>query len=175
MYAHEDGLIFFPLAFDEGEMFQTSTFLTERHQAEVAIIGRHVYLFANFDKAFFLQAVGNHILDTNYFQIPLLGKFHQLWQTGHCSILIHNLHEGTSRVETCHVTEVDGGFGMSAAAQHTIVLCIEGIYMTRASEGFWLGCRICEGLDGLCAVVSTYTSGATLKFIDGNGKGCAQY
>ena len=175
MYAYEDRLFLLPLTFDEGEVLQSVALLAEGNQAEMAVVGGHVNLFADFDERLFLQAVGNHILDADDLHVPLLGMFQQLGQTGHRTVFVHDLHEGTGRVESGHAAEVDGGFGVSAAAQHAVLLSIERVDVSRTSEGLWGGSWIGKGADGLGTVVGGDASGAALELIDGHSKGGAEY
>ena len=124
MYSYKYRLVFLPFALDECEVLQTVALLTEGDESEMSVFGRHVHLFANLDERLFLQTIGYHILDGDDFHVPLLCQLHELGQTGHCAVFIHYLHQCSCRIEVSHLTEVDGGFGMSATTQHTIVLSI---------------------------------------------------
>ena len=175
MYAHEDWLIFLPLALDECEMLLPVTLLTEGDDAEMTVFGRHVDFLAHLDERFLAETVGYEVLDGDNLQLVLMGEDLQLGHAGHGAIVVHDLHECASRVEACQFTEVDGGFGMSAATQHTVLLGIEGVDMAWTTEG--LGCRrrVGEGTDGGGTVVGRYACGAPLQLIDSDGKGGAQH
>ena len=151
--AHQHRLVLTPLALDERHVLQTVRLLTEGNQTEVAVLGRHIDFLALLDEALFLQTVGDHVLDGDDLQVVLLGKLHELGHAGHSAVVVHDLNERTGRVEACQLAEVDGGLGMARAAQHTIVLRIEGIDMARTPEG--LGCRrgVGQGADGGGTVV----------------------
>ena len=112
----------------------TVALLAEGHESEVTVVRRHLYFFADFYQRLFPETIGDHILDADDFQVPLFGKGHEFRQTGHRAVFVHDLHQGTGRVEACHSAEIDGGFGMSTATQHTVVLGIERTDVSRAPE-----------------------------------------
>ena len=60
----------------------------------------------------------------NDFQMVLLGKCRQLRHTGHGAVVVHDFNEGTGREEAAQLAEVYGRLGMSATAQHAVVLGI---------------------------------------------------
>ena len=175
MYAHEDWLVILPFALDEGQMLQAVALLTEGDEAEMTVIRRHIYLFAHLNERLFLQSVGNHILDADQFQVPFPGKSDELRQTGHGAVFVHDLHEGSGRVETGHLTEVDGCLGVSAAAQDAVLLSIKRVNMAGAPEGLGSGGRIGKGLDGLGTVVGRDARRAAFEFVDGHGEGGTQH
>ena len=90
-------------------------------------------------EAAFLQAVGYHVFDGDNLQIMLSGKCYKFWQTSHGTIVVHDFHECSGGIESCHVTKVDGGFGVSASAKYSVVLCIEWVDMSGASKSLWCG------------------------------------
>ena len=135
MDTNQNRLVLLPLALDECEVLLSVALLTEGNHTEMTIFGRHIHLDTLLDNALLLQAVGNHILDGDNLQLVLLGKLHQLGQTGHGAVFVHNLDECTGRIESCQLTQVDGCFGMSRTAQHTIVLSIQRTDVSRAPEG----------------------------------------
>ena len=81
-------------------MFQTVADLSEGDELEMSVVRRHVHLFSDLDQRLFLQAVGYHVLDGDDFHVILTGKLHQLRQTGHRAVVVHDLHEGTGRIES---------------------------------------------------------------------------
>ena len=58
------------------------------------------------------------------------------------------------------MAEVDGGFGVSAAAQYSVILSVEWVYVSWTSECLRSGVRVGKSLDGFSAIVRTYSSGA---------------
>ena len=64
---------------------------------------------------------------------------------------------------------------MAAATQYTVLLGIEGVDMSRTSEGLRTGGGIGQCLDGLGTVVGRNAGGAALQFVDSYGEGRAQY
>ena len=107
MNAHQYGVVLVPFALDECQVFQSVRLLTEGNQTEMAVIGGHIHLFTHLHKAFLLQAVGNHILDSDDFQVVFLCKCHQLRHTRHGAVVVHNLDEGTGGIETGEFAEVN--------------------------------------------------------------------
>ena len=91
---------------------------------EVTVFCRQVYLFTYFYQRLFLESVFYHVFDGDDFQTPFLSKLQELWQAGHGAIFVHDFHQCAGRVESRHLAKVDGGLGMSASAQHSVVLCI---------------------------------------------------
>ena len=141
----------------------------------MAVVRRHIHLFAHLDERFLPQSVGNHVLDADDFQVPRLGECQEFRQSGHRTVFVHDLHEGAGGIESCHVAEVDGGFGMSASAQHTVVLCVKRTDMSWSAEGLRLRCWVGQSLDGLSAVVGRDARRAALQLVDGDGEGCSEY
>ena len=118
-------------------MLLTVALLTEGDDAEMTIFRGHVHFLAHLDERLLLQTVGYEVLDGDDLQAVLAGEHLQLWHTGHGAVVVHDLHQGTGRVEACQLTQVDGGLGMTATAQHAVVLCVEGVDVSRTAKGFW--------------------------------------
>ena len=92
MDTYQYGVVLLPFSLDECHVLQAVALLTERNQAKMAVVSRHIDLLAFFDDALLAQSVGYHILDGDDLQIVLLGKLHQLWQTGHRAVFIHDFY-----------------------------------------------------------------------------------
>ena len=175
VHAHQHGLVLLPLALDQCQMLQSCALLSEGHQTEMTVVRRHIHLFAHLDERLFLESVGYHVLDADHFQVPLSCKVHQFGQSCHRTVLVHDLHQCSGRVEASHVTEVDGSLGMATATQHAIVLRIERTDMSWSSEGLRLRCGVGQRLDRLSTIVGTHTRGTALQLIDGHGERCPQH
>ena len=115
-------------------MLQAITLLTERNEHKVAIACRHMYFLAYFDACFLLQSVSDEVFDGDNLHIPLFGKNLQLWHTSHSTILVHDFHQSASRIQSCQLTKVNSSLCMTRTAQHSIILSIERVYMSWASE-----------------------------------------
>ena len=156
-------------------MLQSVALLAEWNQAEVSVFSWHFNLVAHLNQRFLLQSVGYHILDADDLHVPLLGKLQQLGHTCHRAVFVHNLHQCSSGIESSHTAQIDGGFGMSASTQHTVILCVEWVYVSWTSECLRLCCWIGQSLDGFSAIVGTNTCGASLQFVDRYGEWGAEY
>ena len=60
---------------------------------------------------------------------------------------------------------------MSATAQDTVVLCIEGVDMPGSSEGLRCGGRVGEGADSGGTVMGRDSCGASFYLVDGDSEG----
>ena len=99
----------------------------------------------------------------------------QLGHARHGAVLVHDFHQCAGGVESCHAAEVDGGLGVSASAQHAVVLCVERVDVAGAPEGLRGGIGVGQGLDGLGAVVCRHAGGASLQLVYGDGERSAQH
>ena len=156
-------------------MFLSVALLTEGNDAEVSVFRRHVSLNTHLNQRLALQSVSNQVLDGDNLQLVLLGKDHQLGHTSHRAVIVHNLHQRTSRIETCQLTQVDGSLGMSTATQYAVVLCIKRVDMSWSSEGLGFRRWVGQCLYGGCSVVCRHASGASLQLIYGDGEGSTQH
>ena len=136
---------------------------------------RHVYLLAHFDYRFLLEAVSDEVLDGDDFHSPFLCLYLEVRHTSHCSVVVHDFHEGASGTQSGKTAEVDGGLGVSATAQHAIVLGIQRVDVARTSECLRWRCWGGKRLDCCCTVGSRYTGGASFKLVDGHCERCAEH
>ena len=100
----------------------------------MAVFRRHVDSLSDRYERFALQAVSNQVLNAYDLKAVLLGKLQQLGQTRHGAVVIHYLHQRSGRIESRQFAQVDGSLSVSAAAQHAVVLGVQGIDVSRASE-----------------------------------------
>ena len=175
VYADEDGFVFLPFAFDECHVFQSVALLAEGNEPEVAVLCRHVGFVAHFDERFRLQPVGNHVFDGDDFHVPFLGHLLQFRHAGHGAVFVHDLHEGSGRIEAGHATEVHSGFGVAGATQNAVFLGVERVDMSGAPEGLRSGGWVGECLYGGRAVVCRHAGGASFQLVDGHGERCAEH
>ena len=153
MHTHQHRLVGVHIPLDYGDVFQPVAFLTEWYELEIAVFGGKVHLLPLLYQRFFLHTVGNEVADGYEFKAPLVCTAAQLRQACHRAVVAHDLHEGSSRTQSCQTGKVDSGLGMPRAAEHTLVLGIKRIDVAGTAKCFGSGCRICQGADGGAAVV----------------------
>ena len=133
-----------------------------------------MYLFPFLNQRFEAQAISDEITDGDKLHSPFVGASAQFRQTRHGTVVAHYLHKGRGRLQPGKTSEVDSSLGMAASAQHTSILGIERIDMTRAAECLRLRRWIGQGADGGAAVMDGNSGGASFEFVDGDGEGCAE-
>ena len=175
MDANQHGFVLSPLTLDKCHVFQSVAFLSERYQLEMTIAGRHIHTAANLDERLLLQPVGYQVPDTDNLQMVYPAKLYQFGQTGHRAVVVHDFHQCAGRIKPRQFTEVDGCFRMTRAAQHAIVLGVEGVNVTWTAKGLRCGCRVGQRTDGGGTVVGRDTGGAAFQLVNGNGEGGSQY
>ena len=175
VHSHQHGFILLPLAFDEGDMFQSVALLTEGDDAEVSVSCWHISFHTFLHQALTLQTVGDEVFDLDEFQSKLLGLLDELGHTCHRTIGVEYLDEGSGRFQPCQTCQIDSCFRMSRAAQHTIVLRIKWIDVSRTSEVTRFRLWIRQPLDGGSTVVSAHSCRTAFQFVDGHRERCAQH
>ena len=114
MYTHQHRFIGSPSTLKQGHMLQSVGLLTERNQAEMSMLCRHIHLYTFFYDRFLLQTVSYHIADRNQFQIKFICHFTQFGQTCHRTVFVHDLHKRAGRIETRQTTHINRSFGMTS-------------------------------------------------------------
>ena len=156
-------------------MFQAIGFLTERNQAKMSMFSRHIYFYTFFHNGLLFQAIGNHITNRDQLQIKFISHLSQLRQACHATVLSHDFHKGTCRIQTCHTSHVNRSFCVSGTTQDTFLLGIQRIDMSRTSECCRCRSRIGQCPDGSSTVGSRNSGSAAFQFIDSHRERCAQY
>ncbi len=134
MHSDKRGLGCRQVAFEDGYMLEAIAFLAERYQTEVTVDRRHVNFNTFFDKALGSESIGDQITDRHKFHTPLVGASAQFRQTCHRSVVAHYLHQRGGRLQSGQAGQVNSGFSMATAAQHSEILGIERIDMPGAPE-----------------------------------------
>ena len=159
------------VALDDGNVLQPVALLAERDETEVAELCGHVHLFALLHNRLLLQAVGNQIGDRDEFDVIFVGHLAQFRETRHRTVVVHNFHQGSRRIETRQAREVDAGLRMPCPTQNTLVLGVERVDMSRTAKSFRLRGGVGQREDSRCAVGSRDTRRTTFELVDGYGKG----
>ena len=95
MHTHQHWLVFLPFSLDESQVLQPVALLTEGHQPEMAVVRRHIHLFAHLDERFLPQPVGNQVLDGDDLHAEALGNLLELRHAGHGAVVVDNLNQGS--------------------------------------------------------------------------------
>ena len=156
-------------------MFQSVAFLPEGDDAEMSVFCGQVGFLAFLHERLFLQSVGDDVLDLYQPDSQLLGFFHQFRHSCHRAVGIEDFDERRGGTESCQPGQVDGSLGVSCPAQHAVVLGIERVDVSRATEGLRSGSRVGQCLDGGSTVMGGHTGGATFQLVDGHGEGGAKH
>ena len=173
MHAHKEGFTGFPIAFEKGYVLQTIAFLTIRNEAKITIFCGHAHFFSALDERFFLQTIGDEVFDGDDFESFLHGKLFELWHTCHGAVFVEDFNQASHGLKSCQARQVNSGFGVSSACEHTTILRIEGIDVSRTSEPFGASFGISQSADSSSAVVCGNASGATFEEVYGHREGSA--
>ena len=143
VYADENGFVGLPMSFYQGHMLQTVACLPERNESEVTVDSRQLNLFTDLYARFPLESVLYYVCYGDDMQSPFLGFLLQLRHTCHRSVLVHDFHEYAGRIHSSQLAEVYGSFRMTGAAQHTVILCVKRVDVSRTSESLRCTLRVC--------------------------------
>ena len=172
---HQNRFVRFPRTFDEGNVFQTVALLAEGDEAEVTVTGRHIYFFTLFHEAFVLETIGDEVFDGQNAESLFFCKFLELRHACHGAVFVENLDETGGRLHARHASQVNGGFCVAGASQHTAVLGVERVDVSRSAEVFGKHVGIGECTDGGGAVVTTHAGCAAFEQVYRHGEGSAQH
>ena len=175
VHAYQYWLFGSPFALEYGDVLQAVALLAEGNDAEVAVFGGQVSLYALLHQAFLLQTVGDEVLDGDYLQTMLACHFLQLGHACHGAVLVENFNECRGRLQTAKACQVDGCLGVSCSLQYATVLGIEGVDVSWATEIGGFSGGVGQGTDGGGTVVCAHTGGATVQEIHGDRERSAQH
>ena len=156
-------------------MLHTVRLLAERRDAEPAPLRGQGNRHALLDDRLLLEAVGDQRGDRDDLQVELLGDLHQLRQTGHRAVLVHDLDQCACGLQSGQTGQIDGRLGVPRTAQHALVAGAQGIDMSRTAQigGFRFG--IGQRADRCGAVVDRDARGAVVaQQVDRHGERRAQ-
>ena len=175
VHTHKHRLIGSPCSLEDGHMLQSVAFLPEGDDAEMSVFCGQVGFLAFLHERLFLQSVGDDVLDLYQPDSQLLGFFHQLRHSCHRAVGIEDLNERCGGTESCQPGQVDGSLGVSCPAQYAVVLGIQGVDVSRATEGLRSGSRVGQCLDGGSTVMGGHTGCASLQLVDRHGERGAKH
>lgn len=170
--ADEDGFVFFPGAFEDGEVGFGAGGVGVGADAEVAVFGGEVHFDFAVDEAFVFHPVLDEVFDGDDFEFVLLGDFEELGQAGHGAVGVHDFDEDAGGFEAGEDGEVGGGFGVAGTAEDAAGFGAEGEDVAGAGEVIGLAVGVDEVLDGFGAVVGGDAGGAAVADeVDRDGEG----
>ena len=102
-------------------------------------------------------------------------KLFELWHTRHCAIFVEDFDEASHGLETSHTRQIYRSFGVSSACQHTAVLGVERIDVSRAAKPFGTSFGISQSTHSGCAVVGGNACGAAFEEVDRHGERRAEH
>mmetsp|Transcript_23300 Transcript_23300/g.40376 ORF Transcript_23300/g.40376 Transcript_23300/m.40376 type:complete len:285 (+) Transcript_23300:493-1347(+) len=123
------------IPFDHHHMFNAVDLIGEDTHVPIAAVLRGHRLARGFHNFIIVaRAIGNQIADRADLHIVLFGKRHQLGQTRHGAVIIHDLTDHRAWMTTRQTGNVHRGFGMACAYQHATTLGAQWEHMPRCSN-----------------------------------------
>ena len=175
MDTDENRLVGFPSTFDQGYVLESVAELAEGDVAKMTVGCGEVHLGGCFYHLLALQAVGDEVADGDDFDAVFRSYLLELRHTGHRAIGVQDLDERSSRLESGEAGKVDGGLGVTGATQHSAVLGVQRVDVSRTTEIGGLGLGVGQVENRGSAVGGTHTCGAAFELIDCYREGCAQH
>ena len=118
------------------------------------------------DQALRLAAVVDEVGDGADFQLMLRGKFDEIGQARHATVVLEDFANHGGRLQAGQAGEVATGFGMAGAYQHTAVFRRQREDMTRTDDVGGAGVAGDGGLYGACAIRGGNAGGHPLRGFD---------
>ena len=151
-------------------MRQITILLRVSNQFEIAPLRRQKDLLLPVNEAFRPYSVRNQILNRDYPQTITLCELHQIRHSRHRSVLIHNLHQSPRRIKPRQASQINRCLRMPRPFQHTILLSIQRIDVSRPSESTRSRRPISQSPDRSSPIRSRNPRRTTLQLIDRNRK-----
>ena len=171
MDADEDGILGADFTFDEGEVVLLGIeFTGVDDEIEIPVVGRHLDALDPLDQFLLAAAVIDEGLDRADFEIVFFGELEQLGKTGHGAVLVENLADDAGGLESGEAGEVNGGLGVSGAAEDAALLRLEREDVAGTDEIARLGEGIGEDLNGAGPVGGADPGGDAVGGIDRDGE-----
>ncbi len=125
MDAHKGGFRrgYFPL--HQRDMVHAIDQRAVKVEVEIPEVRGHENSLLAFDQSLALAAMCDQVLDRTHFKSVLAFEFDQIRQTGHGSVLLHDLADDSGGIESGKLGEIDSRLGMPSAAEHPPVLGLE--------------------------------------------------
>ena len=175
MHTHQNGLVGLPCSLDESHMLQAIALLPEGNDAKTAKFCGQLCLHSTLHDGFLLETVGNEVANADNLQSMFLSHLLELWHACHGTVLVENLYESSSRLQSCQACQIHRSLCMSGSLEHAFVLGIERIDMPWTSEVHWSAGGIGQGTYGGSSVVGTYARGTPIQEVNGDCEWCTQH
>ena len=175
MYAHKHRISVGHITLDQSDMLQSVVFLAEGNQMEETVVGGKVDLFATLHYGVVFQTIGDEVADGDKLESPLVRASAQFGESGHGAVVAHDLHQHGAGMEPGEARQIHTGLCVAGALEHTAVLRVERVDVTRPAEILGLRLRIGEMTDRIGAVGDADACRAALQFVDCHREGGAQH
>ena len=166
MDPHEDVLGAFNVAHHKREVRLAGELLAERDPVELAVLGGQANGCAALDELLVAAAVLDEIGDGDHLQAVLLAVGDEVGDARHRAVVLHHLANHAGRDEPSEPGEVDGGFGLADALQHTAGLSAQREDMARLDDVARAARRVDRNLDRAGAVAGGDPGGDAVARLD---------
>ena len=141
---------------------------------ELAVIGGDPGLDDTLDQLLLVRSpVGDEVCDRPHEEIVLLGEPFDVVELGDGPVVVHQLRQHRSGVQTGELHQIDTGFGVAGASQHSAVGSPQRIHVSGPGDVDRPGVRVDERKDGLHPIRRRDAGRDTLPGIDGEREGRA--
>src|SRR5664280_922349 len=126
MQPNQNGFVLCPGSFYKSAVFNTVTGLPEWYELKVTEYRGQFDFFTFLNNRIPVKLVPDEIADRDYLYAEFLSDLHQVREAGHATIIIHNLHQGSSRSKSCEPGKVNNSFGMPRSSENPFSLAFSG-------------------------------------------------
>ena len=112
-------------------------------------------------------AIFDQLGHCDQFQSVLCRELHQLGNTGHRTVFVHDLADDRRRIKTGQNRQIDRSFGMSCAPQHAAFPVSQREHMPRATDVRRSFCRVQQRLYRQCPLMGG-NAGRDVESVDRN-------
>ena len=65
------------------------------------------------------HAVADQLCDRQHLHAVLVAELDEVWDAGHGAIVLHDFADDAGGNQSCEARQIDGGFGLSGADEHS--------------------------------------------------------
>ncbi len=138
--------------------------------AEVAVLGGQNALRDAVDVALVGHAVADEVGYGDHLEGVEFAELDEVGNAGHGAVFVHDLADDAGGNEAGHAGEVDGGFGLAGADEHSAFAGAEGKDVAGAGEIVGRRIRVDRDLDGVGAVGRRDAGSHAFAGLDGLGE-----
>ena len=172
MHAHQRGLVRGDFPVNQGQMKSSVQLGFIKAAGKVSVVCGHVDGFHQPDLLFLGPAVFNKLGYGAGFQAMFFLEFPQIPDAGHGAVFLHDFTANAGGLKACHAHEVNGGFRMAGAAQHSAGNGAERECMTRLNKVVDGGFGICQRANGEGPFRGADARSDVMGRIHGDGERC---